>query len=468
VDQDGYFYIDWCLPPNDPRLTKEPIERLLRQDNMRREGQTNGLINSFAGKLVVVGSTATGNDLTDLGATPLEKDTHLASAYWNVASSILTGRFVHRAPLEMELLLIVVMGILAALVTWQLRVLVASAVVVLSLVAYVALGTFLYVQHRYWLPLIFPVWGGLLMNHICLVTWRVVFEQTERRRIKNIFSHIVSPKIVNELLKTEALSLGGARREITVFFADVRGFTEFTDSSQEKASEYVRRHNLSGAAADAFFDEQARETLSTVSTYLALVAEMVIKHNGTLDKYIGDCVMAFWGAPTPDPIHALACVRAAVDAQRAVHELNLQRAGENKKREAENKIRLAAGETPRPLLPILSLGTGINTGAATVGLMGSDAHGSNYTVFGREVNLASRLESLSGRGRIVISETTCGHLLRDDPDLAATCVSLPDATQLKGFRAAVKVYEVPWRQFGEIPADQGVPTGFLTRDDLRR
>jgi len=122
----------------------------------------------------------------------------------------------------------------------------------------------------------------------------VVFEQAERRRVKSIFSRIVSPKIVNELLAAETLSLGGARREITVFFADVRGFTEFTDTSQERVAEFVRSRNLTGEAAEACFDEQAKETLNTVNLYLGLVADTVIQADGTLDKFIGDCVMAFW------------------------------------------------------------------------------------------------------------------------------------------------------------------------------
>jgi adenylate cyclase len=293
------------------------------------------------------------------------------------------------------------------------------------------------------------------MTHVALVTWRVVFEQTERRRVRSIFSRIVSPNIVNELLQAERLSLGGARREVTVLFADVRGFTEFTDLSQEKAAAYIAENQLSGAAAEAYSNEQARETLSTVNTYLALVADQVKNHDGTLDKYIGDCVMAFWGAPTPNLKHASACVNAAIDAQRAVHELNRHRREENQKREVENAGRVSTGLAPRPMLPILLLGSGINTGLATVGLMGSEAHISNYTVFGREVNLASRLEGLSGRGRILISEATYQRLLAEDPPLAATCTALPELKNLKGIRAAVKVYEVPWRTAGsEFPPDE--------------
>ncbi len=476
VDQQGCFYIDWSLTPLDSRLTRESIQSLLLQDRWRLDG-TNNLPDPWAGKLVVVGSSAVGNDLTDRGATPLEKDTLLASEHWNVANSVLTGRFVRRTSLGIDLLLIVTMGIAAALLTWRLRALLAFLLVMLSIAGYVAVGNILYVQHRYWLPVILPVVGALLMTHVCLVTWRVVFEQAERRRVKAIFSKIVSPNIVNELLLAEKLSLGGARREVTVLFADVRGFTEFTDTSQERAAAYAAEQKLKGAEAKAFFDEQARETLATVNTYLSLVADMVKKHDGTLDKYIGDCVMAFWGSPTPNRQHALACVRAAIDTQRAIYELNRQRSDENKSREEENTSRVSAGLTRKPPLPVLLLGSGINTGMVTVGLMGSEAHISNYTVFGREVNLASRLESLSGRGRILISEATYQRLMLDDPVLGATCVALPDLQKLKGIGTAVKVYEVPWRppeaapvpgsnSFSTSAADKTATTTFIQREKV--
>ena len=97
--------------------------------------------------------------------------------------------------------------------------------------------------------------------------------------------------------RREKLSLGGARREVTVFFADVRGFTTFTDETQERVAEFVRKHQLDPEAAEKCFDESARETLETVNLYLAVVADAVKNHGGTLDKYIGDCVMAFWNAP---------------------------------------------------------------------------------------------------------------------------------------------------------------------------
>ncbi len=444
VDAAGYFYIDWCLAPNHPSLTQEAIQDLLVQNAARVPANTNELAARWAGKLVVVGSSATGSDLTDRGATPLAADTLLVSKHWNVANSILTGRFVRRAPLWEELALIVVLGIISAVLTLELRVLVASGLVLLTGLAYAAFAVVLYGRTRHWVPLVLPIGGALLMNYVCLVAWRVIFEQAEVRRVKAVFSKVVAPKIMKELLHAESLSLSGERREVSVLFADIRGFTELTDVTQEQAAAYVREHNLRGAAAEACIDEQARETLDTVNLYLGLVADIIIKQDGTLDKFIGDCVMAFWGAPTPNPRHAVACVRAAIEAQRAVEQLNRQRAAENLQRVLENKARLSAGLKPIQILPLLLLGSGINTGMATAGLMGSKAEQKNYTVFGREVNLASRLEGLSGHGRIFISERTFEHLRRDDPALATTCALQPPQ-KIKGISGAVKVYEVPWQ-----------------------
>jgi len=444
VDAGGYFFVDWRLTPNDPRLLRAPMENLLMQDKLRLLGQTNGLRDNFRGKLVVIGSAAQGNDLTDRGATPLENDTLLVSKHWNVANSIITGQFIRRAPLPLELALILFLGALTALLTWQSRAFAAAGGIFFLAAAYTAIAFAVFVKFRFWLPLVYPVAGAMLMEYVMLAAYRVMFEEDEKRRVKSIFSKLVSPDVVNELLAAETLSLGGARREATVFFADVRGFTTLTDEMQEQVSEFVRTNQVELAAAEKFFEESARETLETVNLYLAAVADAVKNHGGTLDKYIGDCVMAFWNAPVSNEKHALACVEAAIEAQRAILKLNEQRLARNPARELDNRSRLAAGLPPRPLHVALQLGTGVNTGLVTVGLMGSDRHIFNYTVFGREVNLASRLEGVAGGGRIIISDMTYYQLLRHAPVLASTCVELFPVT-VKGIKNAVRIYEVAWK-----------------------
>jgi len=446
VDADGYFYVDWQLTNGDPRVVEEPMEQLLYQHKHRIMQDTNHLRDDFRGKLVVVGSAAEGNDLTDRGATPLENDTFLVSTYWNVANSVITGRFIHRAPLPVELGIICFLGLTVAFITWQMRsrIVYASLVVAGLIIIYVALSFAVYIAWRYWLPVFLPVVGAMLVEHGLLVVYLVMVEEREKRRVKSVFSKIVSPDVVNELLDAENFSMGGNRREVTVFFADIRGFTTLTDEMQENVLAHVQQHQLGEAAAEQCFDESARETLETVNMYLAKVADAVIAHGGTLDKYIGDCVMAFWGAPLEKDPHALGCVRAALAAQRAIQQLNEARLAENVAREAENRERVAAGLPPKAPLRALQLGTGINTGTVIVGLMGSTEHIFSYTIFGREVNLASRLEGVSGSGRIIISEVTHRHLQKHDPALAATCVELPPVT-VKGIRTAVRIFEVPWK-----------------------
>jgi class 3 adenylate cyclase/CHASE2 domain-containing sensor protein len=445
VDADGFFYINWQLTANDRRLAYAPVEDVLKQDKLRLRDQTNDLRDDFRDRLVVVGSKAQGNDLSDRGPTPLEKDTFLVCKHWNVANSIITGSFIHRVSLPLEILLMVLLAAITTLLTWQLRAFTASLAVVFLLVGYTALAYFLFIKFRWWLPLFYPVVCAVMLQHVALVTHRMVFEEHEKRRVRSVFSKIVSPNVVNELLSNDIMALNGARREVTIFFADVRGFTSLTDQAQEQIAEYVRHSDVDLPTAEKYFEASAREMLETVNLYLAAVADVIKIHGGTLDKYIGDCVMAFWNAPTPNETHALACVQAAIDAQRAIQALNGRRQAENPARELENRARLSAGLPPRPLHVSLQLGTGINTGVVTVGLMGSDQHILNYTVFGREVNLASRLEGQSGSGRIIISDTTYNHLLRHKPALAATCVELAPVTP-KGFLNPVRIYEVPWHQ----------------------
>jgi len=461
TDGQGFFYIDWSLKFQDPRIARQNITQLIRDDHWlhwRQQRETNAQP-VVRGKLVVIGSTGTGGNIADLGATPLEKETPLVMKHLNVADSIIAGRFIRKSSYFAETLLIVLMGGISALLTLRLRALRSSLSVALAISLYAALAAFLFVQFRYWLPLVLPPFGAFFMTHVCMTTYRFRVEQKDKRRIRSIFSKIVSPKIVHELLKADDDSLIGARRRVTIYFADIRGFTRMTDEIQEQADEYIREHKLSPAMAEAYLDQQAGDLLATVSLYLSAIADTIKKHDGTLDKYIGDCVLAFWGAPIPNDRHALDCVRAAIDAQRAIYKLNLNRAAENQRRLRENMARAAAGQPPLAMLRLLSLGSGISTGMAMVGLMGSEEQ-SNYSVLGREVNLASRLEGVSGKARIIISATTYQELQRLDPDLASRCIELP-LQEVKGFREAVKIYEVQWQDLDEETRsfDKGILNG---------
>lgn len=454
VDDGGFFYVNWCLPvQNDDLLTQEPFEALLALDQ-ERHGHKSKLGDLWQknhnaiwkDKLVMIGSIATGNDLTDHGATPLEQNTFLVSVHWNVANSVLTGHFIRRSSQNVDVALIISLGMLAAALSWKLRDRsnFASSIWVITIFAiYMAAGFIIFVKYLYWIPLVMPLVGGLLATHFCMLGYLVFFEQRERKRIRSVFARVVAPDVVAELLKTEDLTLDGTRRVVTVFFSDIRGFTAFTDAAHETAAEFIRINGLTGEAAEKVRAKTVRETLTAVNTYLKIITDIVAKNGGTVDKLIGDCVMAYWGAPLPNPQHAIQCVRAAIQVQRTIHKVNTERQSENAR--IQKQYAEASNKNPASsaTLPILVVGTGINTGDVSAGLMGSDEI-SGYTVFGREVNLASRLESVSGRSRICISQSTLDELRKYDADLASSCKPLP-AEHLKGFRDPIPVFEVPWQ-----------------------
>lgn len=440
LDENGDLLIDWTFSLNDPRLTRQAFETVIT-DGLRRL-QGSNVPPRFQDKIVIVGSTALGNELSDRGATPLQKDTLLTSSHWNVANSVITGRFIRVAPAWLDLLLLCVLGVAGSVFACKLSTARASAMAALLGAIYIAAATAAQVFALYWLPVVSPLLC-LAAGYVTLVTYQAFFEQTEKRRVKDIFSRLVSPTVVQELLKATTFSLVGKRRRVTVLFSDIRGFTATTDRSRARAEEIVRQQNLQGADAENIFDEESQEVVKTVNLYLGVIADTIKKHGGTLDKYIGDCVMAFWGAPTDHERHAATCVQAAIEAQRAIHRLNEERRQENARRERANFEQMALGHSSRlRLLDVLCVGTGINTGTVDAGLMGSqDAQ--NYTVFGREVNVASRLEKLAGSGRVVIGEATFLDLKKQVPALAATCIELPPA-EVRGLRDAIRIYEVPW------------------------
>lgn len=444
TDNNHRFYIDWRVLPSDNTFTVEAIESLLEKDILRSQGKGDSIYPRWKDKLVVVGSTATGNDLTDLGATPIEKESFLVSTYWNVARSILDNTFITREKPINEVLIVVLMGFLSGWLIWRFGLYISLPLLGVFTIIYLAIAFFLFANNKQWLPVVSPILCGAVLCSSSVIIYRTLFEQREQKRIRSIFSRVVSPDVVNELLKTERLSLGGTRRKITIMFADIRGFTEFTDKSQSYAEEQAKLKGLSAEELDLFYDKQAQQTLETVNLYLSTVANIIKKYHGTLDKYIGDCVMAFWGAPANTDEHSVLCVKAAIEAQKAIDDLNKIRSQINKQRELE-LTKSGATEGYQPL-PLLVLGTGINTGYAIVGLMGSEEHILNYTVFGREVNLASRLESISGYGRIIISESTYSELKQKAPELTKLCVKL-EPVKVKGISEPVPLYEVNWRAY---------------------
>lgn len=445
VDSDGGFYLDWTLrlpgEDNDQPVQHEQFSMLLAASLAREAGQP---FPSFTeDRLVLIGFAAQGQHADDWGTTAVGPRTPLFLSHLCAANSLLTGRFIQRVSLGVEFLLIAVLGGTGALLGWRLRALWGAVSVFLIVAGYAALTAWVYVTWRQWLPVAAPLAGAVAMNYICLFSFRAVVERREARRVRHVFGRMVSPNVFDLLLKDSASAMSSAQRNVTVYFGDVRGFTRFVEEGHARTLEQVRQKGLEGSGARDLMEKEARELLLTINLYLGRAADLVKDHDGTLDKYIGDCVMAFWGAPVPTKDHAAASVRAAIAIHRTVHGMNHEREHFN----ARQRRHAPEGGAPKALLPILRMGSTINTGIATAGFMGSTAHISNYTVIGREVNIASRLQHHCGPGQILVTEATRLQVKRTDPALAATFrplgpVDLPDIPE------PVQVYEVPWQVEG--------------------
>ena len=251
-----------------------------------------------------------------------------------------------------------------------------------------------------WQWLFDPLYPSLVLVVLYVVETGIIFLRTEseRRWVRGAFGRYLSPAVVAQLAENpDQLQLGGEMRDMTLLFCDVRGFAAVSE-------------RLDAAGLTRF-----------INRFLTPMTEVILAAGGTIDKYMGDAIMAFWGAPVADPAHVLKGCQAALAMRTALVDLNRRLAAEA---EAEG----------RPHIPV-NVGIGLNTGVCCVGNMGSDQR-FDYSVLGDDVNLASRLEGQSKTYGVdvVISEST-----RDEagPDLDALEL---DLIQVKGKTRPVRIY----------------------------
>jgi adenylate cyclase len=237
------------------------------------------------------------------------------------------------------------------------------------------------------------------------MSWGYFIESKAKRQFTDLFGQYVPPELVDEMAKNpEGYTMEGRRADLTVLFSDVRGFTTISEGLQP--------------------DQLA----NLMNLYLGAMTEVIRKRRGTLDKYIGDAIMAFWGAPVEDPDHAKHAIVAGLEMQAALHDLN--------------KDLQAKG------WPEIKIGVGVNTGPMTVGDMGSPVRKA-YTVMGDAVNLGSRLEGITkqyGVG-IIVGETTRDLVKKD------FVFRELDRVRVKGKAEPVGIYE-PLGREGEVAQEQ--------------
>ncbi|MFN4329728.1 MAG: CHASE2 domain-containing protein [Limnobacter sp.] len=355
------------------------------------------------GRIILVGTTAPG--LLDLRSTPVNPAYPGVEIHANVLSSMLDGDYKIRPEYSQGLVFITVLavGIVLSVLMPLLSPAWSLGVALFVLIASVAVNSALYFLADLVLP-VAVVMLLVLAIFVFDVAYGYLAESRSKRQMVSLFGEYVAPELVSEMAADPTrYSMEGESRELTVLFSDVRGFTTISESLEPN------------------------ELREYINEYLTAMSEIIRGHRGTLDKYIGDAIMAFWGAPIPDKDHASLATQAAIDMQAEAGRLN-QRFH-------------ARG------WPTLEIGVGVNTGTMRVGDMGSKIRRA-YTVMGDAVNLGSRLEGITktyGVGVIV------GPLTREKA-IEFTHQEL-DQVRVKGKNEPVPIY-APVGKAGELNAEQ--------------
>ncbi len=387
------FRAPTTLPNGErPYKTYEARHLLISEDQLASDVKPLVDPAVFKDKIVFVGLNAAG--LLDVFGTPFGSDATMPGIqlHASMADSLLANRFIHMAAPRTRIASVVVGALAVGFVSAFLPFAAAAAVTALMLGAWTWFSVHAF-KGGLWLNLIQPLATGSIALFMG-TAYQYFVEDREKRKMKRLFGRYVSRDVYAQLVAhPELAELGGKRREMTVLFSDIRGFTTVTEKGNPE------------------------ELVAQLNEYFSRMVETVFRHQGTVDKFVGDMVMALFGAPLDDVDHAEHAVQAAIDMVRELGELN--------------KSWAARG------MAQLDIGVGVNSGEMIAGNIGSSAIMS-YTVIGDNVNLGSRLESLNKeyQTRIIISDATRSRLtnLYDLRPLGNVTV--------KGKSKAVAIYEL--------------------------
>jgi len=342
-------------------------------------------------KIILIGSTALG--LYDHYPTPFSSSFPGLYFHANVIDNLWSNDFLTPLNSLVSLGLILIFGLLCGLFVPRVPASLGAGFVAIFSLGFWGVGYYLMVKKLIVLELVGPT-VSLIGNYIAVFFYRFIVEQREKAGIKKAFGVYVNPHVVEQIAKNpEALKLGGELREMSVMFSDVAGFT--TISEKLSPQELVQLLNL----------------------YLTKMTDTIMRYDGTVDKYEGDAIMAFWGAPLVQPEHAKQACLSALENRVELENLNL--------------------ELGKLGMQKLSARCGINTGPMNVGNMGS-AQKFNYTVMGDSVNLASRMEGANKEygTNLMISEMTY-EKVKDWVEVREL-----DLLRVKGKKIPIKVFEL--------------------------
>lgn len=317
---------------------------------------------SFQDKIVLIGATAP--NLHDTFFVPTSNGIAMSGVeiHANIIQNLILGDFIKKQKGFSIFIISILFGAVGLFIISKLKGYYLIPVILFSIIGYILVGVYLFTKD-YAIDFFFAPFSLLLFTGIGIGI-NYLEEKKHNRFISDAFEKYVSKELLQELIsKRHGLSLGGTKREISIFFSDIRGFTSISEKMNPE------------------------ELVSFINEYLTAMTKIILEHKGTVDKFIGDAVMAFWNAPLDEKKHAYLSCKSAVAQINVLNEL--------KKRWADRK------------LPEINIGCGINTGEAVIGNMGSEQR-FDYTAIGDSVNLASRLEGLTKQYgvSIIVSENT--------------------------------------------------------------
>ncbi len=352
----------------------------------------------LAGRLVLIGTSAVG--LLDFKGTPIDDAMPSVEVQAQVLEAILSQAQLRRPAYAAasEVFIIFVFG---ALLLVEMRLLGAVWALITGGVVLASLGAtswYLYSRQGVLLDVVYPALA-MFFIYTLLSSMRYISEESERREVRRAFSQYISPSLVEQLAANpKQLKLGGEIKPMSILFSDIRGFTNISES----------------------YKDDPEGLTHLINRYFTAMTDRILEYGGTIDKYMGDAVMAFWNAPLDDAQHARHACEAALEMLDGLNKLN-------------RKLRADAEARGIPFVPV-DIGIGVNTGNCLVGNMGSE-HRFTYSVIGDDVNLASRLEGQCRTYgvKVIIGENT--YAIADD--FAALEL---DLIKVKGKDEAVRIY----------------------------
>ncbi len=348
--------------------------------------------NEFKDKLVLIGATSP--DMHDDYFVPTSKGKAMpgVEVHANTIQTLINKDFLREQPGYTAILSIIISALLLTIIIITTRIRIATIAVPVLALAYVFFSIYIFnygiIMNLIYVPL------TIAITYTSEVLYLYYGTKKEKQQIKNAFGKYVSPQVLGEILKDpDKLKLGGDRKDITVFFSDIRGFTTISEGLTPEKLVHV------------------------LNEYLTAMTDIVMKHEGVVDKFIGDAIMAFWGAPLEQPEHAKMACLTSLEMMKELKKLQ-----EMWRKEGT---------------PEIKIGIGLNSGPAVIGNMGSYERLS-YTAMGDTINLGSRLEGLTKQYgvAIIISENTKAKISNEFITRAL------DIVTVKGKKKPIKIYEL--------------------------